>query len=87
MSTLREDFEAWYRVMFAENPNRPGALTEWLAYQAATERAAKKCDSERAEFSERAAQNNGRESDFAFGSVNSAERLAAAIRGGDGVAR
>ena len=41
MSKLREDFDVWYRAMFAENPNRPGALTEWLAYQAATERAAK----------------------------------------------
>jgi hypothetical protein len=37
-------------------------------------------DAERAEFISKAGDNNGRESDFAFGSVNSAERIAAAIR-------
>lgn len=37
------------------------------------------CDAERAEFAERAANNDGsRQSDFAFGSVNSAERIKAA---------
>ena len=36
------------------------------------------CDAERAEFAERAANNNGsRQSDFAFGSVTSAERIKA----------
>jgi len=38
------------------------------------------CESERVEYMEMSAKNNGRESDFAFGSVNSAERIAAAIR-------
>lgn len=46
----------------------------------ALERAAKLCDAERAEFMEQAGLNNGRQSDMAFGSVNSAERLAGAIR-------
>lgn len=32
------------------------------------------------ELLELAAKNNGRDSDFAFGSVNSAERISAAIR-------
>ena len=41
MTTLREDCEAWYREQFADDPNKIGALSEWLAYQAATERAAK----------------------------------------------
>ena len=37
------------------------------------------CEAERAEFAERAANNDGsRQSDFAFGSVNSAERIKAA---------
>jgi hypothetical protein len=49
--------------------------------RAAMERAAQIADAERAEFMPQAANNNGsRESDFAFGSVNSAERIAAAIR-------
>lgn len=47
---------------------------------AALEEAAKLADKERAEFVAQAGMNNGRESDFAFGSVNSAERIAAAIR-------
>jgi hypothetical protein len=76
MSTLRQDFDAWYRVMFAENPNRPGALTEWLAYHAATERAARFCDAE----SERL---NGYVSAERIGLM----RLAAAIRGEDGGGR
>lgn len=50
------------------------------AVQEALERAAKLADAERAEFIAKAGDNNGRESDFAFGSVNSAERIAAAIR-------
>ena len=50
-------------------------------WDAATERAAKAADTEREQFVELAAQNSGRESDFAFGSMNSAERIATAIRG------
>lgn len=38
------------------------------------------CDAERAEFQEQAAQNNGRKSDMAFGSLNSSERIMVAIR-------
>lgn len=38
------------------------------------------CEAERKEFQEQAALNNGRQSDMAFGSVNSAERIASAIR-------
>lgn len=37
-------------------------------------------DAEHNEFKEQAARNNGRDSDFAFGSVNSAERIAKGIR-------
>ncbi len=40
---------------------------------------AKICDDERDEFMEKACENNGRDSDFAFGSMNSAERIKAAI--------
>lgn len=42
--------------------------------------AARVADAEHNEFREAAARNNGRESDFAFGSVNSAERIGKAIR-------
>ena len=43
--------------------------------------AAQIADAERAEFMPQAANNNGsRESDFAFGSVNSSDRIATAIR-------
>lgn len=38
------------------------------------------CAAEKNEFSVKAAENNGRESDFAFGSVTSAERIEAAIK-------
>lgn len=48
--------------------------------RAADERAAAIADAERAEFMAQAGRNDGRESDMAFGSVNSAERIAAAIR-------
>jgi hypothetical protein len=50
------------------------------ARRSALEAAATLCDAERAEFMEQAGKNNGRQSDMAFGSVNSAERIAAAIR-------
>lgn len=52
MSTLREDFEAWHgatRALFAKS-GRHGAYmnsiiqSQWAAYQAATERAAKLAD-------------------------------------------
>lgn len=39
-----------------------------------------KCRAEREEFIKLSSKNNGRESDFAFGSVNSSERIAAAIK-------
>lgn len=39
------------------------------------------CEAERSEFMEQAARNDGRQSDMAFGSVNTAERLLSAIRG------
>lgn len=59
----------------------------WLAARRTTpdreaiiEECAKVCDKERVTFSEQAARNDGRNSDFAFGSVNSAERLAERIR-------
>ncbi|CAG9225667.1 hypothetical protein [Burkholderia vietnamiensis] len=48
--------------------------------EAIIEECAKVCDKERVTFSEQAARNDGRNSDFAFGSVNSAERLAERIR-------
>ena len=51
----------------------------------ALEEAATVADAERAEYMSKAGDNNGRESDFAFGSVNSAERIAAAIRSISGV--
>lgn len=38
------------------------------------------CTAEHDQFLEVAAKNNGRESDFAFGSVNSAERIKEAIK-------
>lgn len=50
------------------------------------EDAATVADAERAEFMSKAGANNGRESDFAFGSVNSAERIAASIRALKGAA-
>lgn len=37
------------------------------------------CEAERQEFLEQSARNDGRQSDMAFGSVNSSERIAAAI--------
>lgn len=37
------------------------------------------CATERAEFIEQSARNDGRHSDMAFGGVNSADRIAAAI--------
>jgi hypothetical protein len=55
----------------------------WKGYQAATERAAKLCNTERTAQVDAAAANNGRSSDIAFGAVNAAERLAAAIRARD----
>lgn len=44
------------------------------------EQAAQLADAERAEFLEQSAMNNSRQSDMAFGSVCSSERIAAAIR-------
>lgn len=44
------------------------------------EQAVMACEAERAEFLEQSAMNNGRQSDMAFGSVCSSERIAAAIR-------
>ena len=44
------------------------------------ELAAKEADKERSLRAERASENNGRESDFAFGSVSSSENIAQAIR-------
>ena len=45
------------------------------------EQAVRLCEAERAEHMEQAGRNDGRQSDMAFGSVNSAERIAEAIRG------
>lgn len=47
---------------------------------AALEEAAQIALKERDEFQPKSALNNGRESDFAFGSVNSAERICSAVR-------
>jgi hypothetical protein len=46
----------------------------------ALEEAAAISDAERAEFAEQAARTDGRHSDMAFGSVNSAERISDRIR-------
>lgn len=46
----------------------------------ALERAAQLCAAERAKHMEQAGRNDGRQSDIAFGSVNSAVRLTIAIR-------
>jgi hypothetical protein len=52
------------------------------AVLAERERCARLCDELKEEHMESAAQNNGRQSDFAFGYVNAAEELADAIRSG-----
>jgi hypothetical protein len=52
------------------------------AVLAEREMCARLCDELKEEHMESAAQNNGRQSDFAFGYVNAAEELAAAIRSG-----
>jgi hypothetical protein len=52
------------------------------AVLAEREMCARLCDELKEEHMESAAQNNGRQSDFAFGYVNAAEELADAIRSG-----
>lgn len=49
--------------------------------RAALEQVLKLCEAERAEYLEQAGRKDGRQSDMAFGSVNSAERIAEATRG------
>lgn len=63
----------------------PAQRDEWeriaqAVAAAVREQAAQLADAERAEFLEQAAMNNSRQSDMAFGSVCSSERIAAAIR-------
>lgn len=85
-SPFESPFDQWAALqMMADNITSREVSLMRSAWQEAVkqERAAcaKLCDQERAEFIELAGNNNGsRESDFAFGSVNFAERLAAAIR-------
>lgn len=74
MSRSGEQATAWHvRREDLAQLARAAALIE-------REACANVCDNERSEFMAKAGENNGRESDFAFGSVNSAERIAAAIR-------
>ena len=58
---------------------RLGRVIEAARAQALDE-AAGVCATERAEFIEQSARNDGRQSDMAFGSVNSSERIASAIQ-------
>ena len=44
MTTLQAEFEAWFWAL--DPDERPELDDAWLAYQAATERAAKKCEAE-----------------------------------------
>jgi hypothetical protein len=98
-ATLRAEFDAWYAEQartWANNPARKQyhmtvegvqqALKDasFLAYCAATERAAVLCDAERNAQAMKAAANDGRASDIAFGASNAAEFLAAAIRASSG---
>lgn len=62
------------------SPERQALDVIFTGIAAEREACANVCDNERAKFMAKAGENNGRESDFAFGSVNSAERIAAAIR-------
>lgn len=55
------------------------AMAEGLV-RVALEQAGRLCEAERAEHMEQAGRNDGRQSDMAFGSVDSAERIAEAIR-------
>ena len=71
-----------YRVV---HPRMYSAAELESAVAAERERWRAACDAERAEFVERASNNDGsRESDFAFGSVNSSERIKAAVLGPNG---
>lgn len=67
---------------FRDGVDTGASLERFAALVAAVEReaCAKVCDAERSAFMPESAKNNGRESDFAFGSVNSSERIASAIR-------
>lgn len=63
----------------ASDPNvfTPGLVKaiQKQAYEDGLRDAAGMCEKERLEFVEQSARNNGRQSDMAFGSVNSAERI------------
>lgn len=75
--------ESEYRRPWEALSDSEQASLEALAQALAAvvrEQCAQACEAERAEFLEQSAQNNGRESDMAFGSVCSSERIAAAIR-------
>lgn len=65
--------------VFGESDDR-AVFNPTLLAQLIVQDCVEMCEDERNKFLELAAQNNGRESDFAFGSVNSAERIADAIR-------
>lgn len=51
-----------------------------LLVKLVVEECIKLCEAEREQYLELSAQNNGRQSDFAFGSVNSAEHIALSLR-------
>ena len=74
MTTSRQHPDAYDHIV------TEGAWLAWTTARAqALEEAKQIADSERTAFMEQASRNNGRESDFAFGSVNAAERIATAI--------
>jgi hypothetical protein len=74
-SNMIEEFtKAWFANLHTTR-DRPAA-----ARAQALEEAARVCDAEITEFSEQAARNDGRNSDMAFGSISSAERITTCIR-------